>query len=405
MIALPKSSALVQPSSFSPLHQALREKLAVLNATLNDHPAHPANRMAERLLERCHRALEGEPLLPIHLEGAKLDREAFYGGMEPLAQDRLDLCTGEDKDFGQVFVQRREGLWAHLQRILDSEEYRPSAELCDRAMLEVARFSRFLGVWACACTQRKAGSFAENPHQAMILWEPYCNEALSAWEENHLNRFLKALHTLQELLCAPVESWASWYCAQEYPFRRRGQRRWRVQSDVPQQRSLRSRFRFLSLQQRLVERSEQCGTAEQNTQAAVVSELQHFQRMLQQNHFQIAEILHTQPHEHPGAPVIRAYATQHPLLLDAKRFYKRALLFYNRFFTFQSGADDVFALRLWQLQRSLRAQEQSQEHQFHILERCLLAWEENRRCTFHACMLELAAHLADEPLPQSLRTL
>jgi hypothetical protein len=386
------------------LDSPLLAALSAFYVSVVAEPRQPLNQLAEEAVQHWTRVVDGQDLVQPRLNERGYAPTAFHFAVELSAANRLDACEVQagPEGFVAALEHRLQALRADLERYFGQPGYRSSSERCDRALLELARLSRFLNTWAAegeAAHRRRWRGRPQAEHDTvnlyaplpeddrlglvrwhLALWEPLLNVAIVAWEENQLDWFDRALRALLDVLRTEPAARAAAFPALGYPLRRRGLPRQRVMVLEPEQRPLRSRsvlwVRYNQLLDKIaVAPPELAGLLEE-----LAGDVAHFTRMVERNLFLLAATPGFYERGRAGVPVIRNRTTTHPFLLDPIGFFKRAMLFHNGTYTVAGGGLDVMYLQLRQLERLCKFErwgDWARPLRTPLLQ-ALTGWEENR---------------------------
>lgn len=396
--------------------------LAELHYAVVNTPAQPLHQFAEAAVLHWTRVVEGLEVTQPRLQADGEVPGGFHYGMEPDAANRLDPCGVEAgrHGFEPAWAARLDHLGERLERYFAHEGYRSSSDQCDQLMVELARCSRFLGIWALEAEREAAQRRTPAPWTApplhgyepgtagllpevrlrLAFWEPLLHDAIVAWEQNALESFDRALRELYEALLLSEGERAAVLQPPGYPFRARRSHRLKMAVVEQEQRPLRGRsvFNVRSGQLlQILEEAQAGGFLDKAVADAVETDARHFLAMVLDDRFMLASEAGFSTRGRAGVPTIRERPRNHPLFLDPVGFFKHAVLFHNGTFTVEGGGHDRVYLQFRQLERYLKFEPRGALARLlrQPVERCLVAWEENRREAFTAGMLTVAELLRD----------
>jgi hypothetical protein len=397
-----------------PPHDPLLAALDALHAFVVSHPEQTLHRMAENAVIQWTRVMEGKDSVQPRLNASGYMPSAFHLGMEARRENQIDPVPEAlaPATFSAALNARRGVLRERLERFFGHDGYRGSAEQCDQMLLEVARFSRFLGaccLWAERSARAEAGgdlpaidlsrpegsdSLLYQTRFHFIDWEPYLNEAVVTWQRNSLEDFTAALQTLRQRLDAPAAAISH---PLGFPFRAQGRPRQRILSMHTEPKLMRGKSMFELRFSQMLKRLEAAGGLPLRIALQLDTEVRQFLDMAQRNRFLVSSEPSFQHQGRPGLTLIRGRPATHPLVADPSDFFKKALLFANGTYTVAGGSVDPMYLQLRQMERFFRFEHWASVRGLREpLDRCLVHWEGNRWDGFTGGMLELAARMRPE---------
>ena len=395
-------------------HDPLLAAFDALHAFVVSHPEQTLHRMAENAVIQWTRVMEGKDSVQPRLNASGYMPSAFHLGMEGWRDNQIDRVPAHLtlETYESALRTRRAALLERLGRFFDHDGYRSSAEQCDQVMLEVARFSRFLGA-SCHAAERAARASAGGEPPSIDLpqgvgaetvlfrarynfieWEPYLNEGIVTWQRNALEDYTGALRTLAQRLAAPPSTLSH---PLGFPFRAQGRPRQRVLNLHTEPKLMRGKSMFDLRYGQMLKRLEYVGGLPLRIALQLDTEVRQFLEMAQRNRFLISNEPSFQHQGRPGLTLIRGRPASHPFVADPSDFFKRALLFANGTYTVAGGSVDPMYLQLRQMERYFRFEQWNSARGLRDpLERCLVHWEENRWDGFTGAILELAGQMRPE---------
>ncbi|HEX7926264.1 MAG TPA: hypothetical protein VF678_01655 [bacterium] len=415
--------------------QPERDGLDPLSASLDDlhqfvieHPEQTLHRMAENAVLHWTRVVEGKDHVQPRLNTGGYVPQGFHFGMEANPANQLDPVHPPltVERYGEERAARMLALRHRLDQFFEHSGYRSSSDQCDQVMVEVARFSRYLSAH-CAHVERTSLAErlpGEDPprmdlYQSIgvetllfqvrfhyMALEPYLNDAVVAWQQNHLEEYERALQTLNEQLRATVTAMPH---PPGFPVRALGRARQRISSFHPEQRPQRGKSMFSLRFNQLIKRMIAEGGLPLRTALQLDTEVRQFLTMAKRNHYLVSADPTFQQLGRAALNLIRNRPTSHVVLTDPMDFFKKAVMFANGTYTVAGGGIDPLYLQLRQLERYFKFEMWANGRPFRQpLERCLLHWEENRWDGFKVALLELAERVratvgGPAPLPPSQR--
>jgi hypothetical protein len=409
-----------------PSHNAppLLEALADLHALVLGNPYQPLHQIAEGVVMHWLRVVEDRDTVQPRFSPESMQRSAFHHGFEgdPGRQLERSAATHGIGEFDPLFRERLDAVAARLRAYFGRKGYRSSAEQCDRVMLELERLSRFLSAWMArvewdgfvpvlhpARTVRRSEDEEfpdfqrpDDPPARVrwrhLLWEPYLNEAIVAWEENALQPYDAALEKLLALAEMNEQACPPYFMRPGFPLRPRGRRRTKVAVFSPTLRPLRTKSVFNVRFNQLVRKAQELAGARLLLHEELVEDVRFLIGMIRENVYQIANEPGFLTVARPGVPIIRGRPSTHPFLLDTAEFFKKAILFDNGTYTIDGGGIDTMFLQVRQLERYFRFQGgPAARRALATIEACTIGWEENRWKGFTRGLVQIAERLREWP--------
>jgi hypothetical protein len=392
--------------------QALVAALRELYDTITVHPDQTVHRLAEHSVMAWTRFVEGTGLIQPRLNAAGCVPAAFHFGMETDPEQQLDrIALGGGLDtYRSLLGARMERLRAELERFASHAGYRNSTDQCDHMLVELSRWSRFLG--ACCLEVERAqdgppvaagmapvnlftgagrGTLLFEARFQMFFWEPLLNDAIVAWQQNSLPDYLRTLQKLREALALPDAARQALSCEPGYPCRALGRTRSKVVVIRPEGRPLRGQSMVELRISQLIRRIESHPDGAPRVGLELEREMRHCIHMAETGVFTVAGEPSFQNVGRQALSLIRGKPSVHPFLLDPTEFFKKAVLFFNGTYTIAGGGLDLMYLQLRQLERYYRFDQWAAARDVRgPLEAALIAWEENRWREFTAGVLRVA---------------
>jgi hypothetical protein len=382
-------------------------------AALREQTVH---RMAEQAVLSWTQVLDGKGQMQPRLTASGYVPSAFHFGMESNERNRLDASAraGDLPRYREALGRYQDGLRASLERFFQPSGYRNSTDQCDQQMVELSRFSRFLGAY---CLEVERGFNREHPGQdpaagfdlyteqgrgsllfevrfQLFYWEPYLNDAIVAWQQNSLPDYLATLRRLNEALRVPEALRSSIPHELGYPCRPMSRLRQKTIVVHPDGRPLRGKSMFELRMGQLLRRIETLPAPPLRTLIELEREVRHFMTMIRTGRFTVATEPSFQDVGRQTLSLVRSRPRVHPFLLDPVEFFKKALLFFNGTYTIAGGGLDPMYMQMRQLERYYRFEHWASARSIRApLEGCLIGWEENRWDAFTAGMLDVAEQL------------
>ncbi len=394
----------------NPLGVSLEQLAGLVEA----RPDQTVHRVAESAVMYWTRVLDGKDSVQPRLPASGYLPAAFHFGMETAPDNQLDRREGplSRENYGEELQRRLEGLRALLQQFFQRTGYRSSSDQCDQTMMELARFSRFLGA-RCLEVERATGGPDGTPggrvarvdlvtgegretllyqvRYHLVYWEPFLNDAIVAWQQNALEDFEKALQHSWDAQAAQAEGKEGLPHDVGYPFRAQGRPRLKVSVLHPEFRPMRGKSMFTLRVNQLLKRVAEEPELPLRQLLVLDREVRHFISMVERNHFMLATEPAFQETSRSSTGLIRGKPSIHPFLQDPTDFFKKALLFFNGTYTIAGGGLDPVYLQLRQLERYCKFHHWAASRPVRApLEACLVAWEENRWRGFAEGILRVA---------------
>jgi hypothetical protein len=288
-------------------------------------------------------------------------------------------------------------------------------------MVELERMSRFLSSWMARAAaegplfrlhpappepgmaEHEFAGFRlppESPARARwrhLLWEPYLNEAVVAWQENTLQNYDQALEQVLALSELPEETCPLYFMRAGYPLRLPGRRRNKVAVFSPAPRPLRTKSVFNVRYNQLVRKVEELGPGGTPHEDELTEDIRFLVGMIHENVYQIASEPGFLRTARPGADTIRRRPDSHPFLLDPVELFKKAILFDNGTYTIGGGGIDAMFLQVRQLERYYRFQGGSAARRLlATIDATILGWEENKWKVFTGGLVQIAERLREQ---------
>jgi len=401
----------------------LLEDLEKLHRHLAELHTQPLMQFSEGVVMQWLRAIDGPELVQPRLIKSGHIPHAFFFGIEPREENRLESCRvkGGIAGFNSALNQRLDSLKERLTDYFGQSGYRSSSDSCDNLMVELTRFSRFLstclfdeeirtrqlGSGSDDGTSEQSWSLYETPRNPPLLWalrrahcfwEPYLNQIICAWEGNTLEGFDQALKNLAEALeMSPAEQ-QEHFPQPGFPIRPLHGARLKVVVQQPEHRAMRSRSVFWVRYNQLLDRLESEEEVSEERLHAISRDVEHYLDMVESNTFMMAYELGFLTQARAGVSTIRGRPAGHMFLQDPQDFFKKAVLFHNGTYTVEGGGVDRMFLQLRLLERYFKFDNWNgnlAKTLKPMLAGCVVAWEENRWKDFTGGLLALATYLRD----------
>ncbi|MCZ6556677.1 MAG: hypothetical protein O7A69_02740 [SAR324 cluster bacterium] len=396
----------------------LIETLEEIHELVLNRAAQTVVQLAENAVLYWIRVVDGNDTILPRFSADGYVPAAFHFGMESRADNRLDAhapCGGE-ADFLEQFGQRLDALGSEIEEYRAQSGYRSSADNCDWLMVEVNRFSRYLG--SC-CLEAETLAAAQNSdmqeqggppgpegsaarllrcvRRQLFIWEPLLNDVIVSWDQNSLKDFDHAVKLLAHPIALSDAEREALVVQPGYPLRPMGRPRLKVTVFEPALRPLRTKSMYSVRHGQLSARIQETENLPANLAGELREDMRHFTSMIRSNRFMLANTASFWDTHRVGLPLIRGRPNSHPFLHDPMDFFKKAVLFHNRTYTVAGGGVDRIYLQVKQLERLYKFQPTGGSRVLrHQIQACQQGWDENRWETFTEALLGLAERIRAE---------